>query len=339
MHTHYFAECLFLLFAALASIRVYSDLIILQQRSKVSSYPRFSSYSSGRRLGASSTMVFSTLHHVWNSVSFVGAAEESVAKAAMPPLHPNHNKELLSAVAKTERTIVEGVALPGHVEVDGVPLIRNGHGLRSITYFGIGIRIYLASMYSAKPILSADQAMGNTHEQRNDEDNIHSVIDASLTTTTPDAIGPDNSSQDINNNNNGPIQLDFTFLRYVRQSQVVSAWTQQLDHSVTYRDYEGYETDKDRFIQLASGGPIENHGTQSVQLVGDETRIIDQGTLTGVIPGRNFQRSFLSMWFGSMAVSEDLKNNLLRGDEHHPSKIQQVREDLEQELQQVLVEA
>lgn len=336
MHSHYLAECLFLLFAALASTHIYSDLLLLQQRSKLSYYPRSSSYSSGCGLSASSTMVFSTLLHVWNSVSVVGAAEESVAKAAMPPLHPNQNKELLSAVAKTEHTIVEGVELPGHVEVDGIPLIRNGHGLRSITYFGIGIRIYVASMYSAKPILSADQAMGNTYEKRNDEDNTHSVIDASLTTTTPDASAPDNSSQD---NNNGPIQLDFTFLRYVRQSQVVSAWTQQLDHSVTYRDYEGYEADKDRFVQLASGGPIENHGTQSVQLVGDETRIIDQGTLTGVIPGRNFQRSFLSMWFGSMAVSEDLKNNLLRGDEHHPSKIQQVREDLEQELQQVLVEA
>lgn len=335
MQSHYFTECLFLLFAALASIHFYSDLLPLQQRSKVSYYPRSSSYSNGRGVGASSTMVFSTLVHVWNSLPVVGAAEESVAKAAMPPLHPNQNKELLSAVAKTEHTIVEGVELPGHVEVDGVPLIRNGHGLRSITYFGIGIKIYVASMFSAKPILSADQAMGNTYEQRNDEGNIHRVIDASLTT---DASASDHSSQD-NNSNNGPIQLDFTFLRYVRQSQVVSAWTQQLDHSVTYRDYEGYEADKDRFIQLASRKPIENHGTQSVQLVGDETRIIDQGTLTGVIPGRNFQRSFLSMWFGSMAVSEDLKNNLLRGDEHHPSKIQQVREDLEQELQQVLVEA
>jgi hypothetical protein len=54
----------------------------------------------------------------------------------------------------------------------------------------------------------------------------------------------------------------------------------------------------------------------------------------------------LSMWFGSMAVSEDLKCNLLKGDEHDPADIQQVRGELQQQQQQqellqqqVLIEA
>ena len=258
----------------------------------------------------------------------------------------NQNKEeTIAAVSKKAATAIsaksitaEGIELPGYRVVDGINLIRNGHGLRHITYFGIGIRIYVVTMYSAKPILSAEQAMGQTaaqEQQQQNQDGIRTIVDASRTTTS----STNNTSKD-NSNNNGPLQLDFTFLRYVSQSRVVSAWTQQLDHSVTYRDYEGYQADRDRFIRLASGGLIENKGTQSVQLVGDDTRIIDQGRLTGVIHGRNFQRSFLSMWFGSMAVSEDLKANLLKGDEHDPADILQVKGELrQQQQQQVLVEA
>jgi hypothetical protein len=262
----------------------------------------------------------------------------------------NHqdNEVTIAAVSKMAATTVtsaksitaEGVELPGYRVVDGINLIRNGHGMRSITYFGIGIRIYVAAMYSVKPILSAEQAMGQAaaaQPQPQNQEGIRSIVDASRTTTS----STNNTSRDnSNSNNNGPLQLDFTFLRYVSQSRVVSAWTQQLDHSVTYRDYEGYQADRDRFIRLASGGPIENKGTQSVQLLGDDTRIIDQGRLTGIIHGRNFQRSFLSMWFGSMAVSENLKANLLKGDEHDPADMLQVKSELRQQeqQQQVLVE-
>eukprot|EP00535_Pseudo-nitzschia_heimii_P013602 CAMPEP_0197194654 /NCGR_PEP_ID=MMETSP1423-20130617/29644_1 /TAXON_ID=476441 /ORGANISM="Pseudo-nitzschia heimii, Strain UNC1101" /LENGTH=256 /DNA_ID=CAMNT_0042648111 /DNA_START=384 /DNA_END=1154 /DNA_ORIENTATION=- len=209
---------------------------------------------------------------------------------------------------KTTPLTVEGIELSGHHIVDGQTLLRNGHGLRSITYFGIGIRIYVAAMYSVKPILRVEQ-----------------VMDSSLGLNGTPA--------------SGPLQFDFTFLRYVRQSQVISAWTQQLDYSVTYQDYDGYKADRDRFIELASGGPIEKFGTQSVQLVGDETRIIDQGKVTGIIHGRNFQLSFLSIWFGSMAVAEDLKANLLRGDGHNPEEIKIMHEKQRQEAKQVLIEA
>lgn len=218
--------------------------------------------------------------------------------AAVTPIHldnqQNEEGESTKTCATTKSSsaiTVEGIELTGHKVVDGIHLKRNGHGLRSLTYFGIGIRIYVASMYTSRPLLSAEEAMGDM---------------------------------------DGPIQLDFTFLRYVRQSQVVSAWTQQLGHSVTHK-YEGYEADQERFIELASGGVIELGGTQSVVLVGDETRIIDQGKVTGVIRGQDFQRSFLSMWFGEMAVAEDLKANLLRGDEH-------LREELEQEVEQDLLQ-
>lgn len=253
-----------------------------------------------------------------------GSAEDCIATASC-----STTMQHMPLSEHGKPTTVEGVELPGMRHVDGVNLYRNGHGMRFIPFFGMNIKIYVAAMYTAKPILSDAQAMGNasslSSRYRSDSD-----------------ISSSDRDDDSHRDHHGPLQLDFTFLRYVGQSRVVSAWTQQLDHSVTHRDYEGYEADRDRFIRLASGGPIANMGTQSVQLVGDETRIIDQGKLVGAIRGRNFQRSFLSMWFGSEAVCEDLKSNLLRGDEHHPSVIREVQARLEEgkhETMQVPVSA
>ena len=290
MNAQHFAEQALLLFA-LTAIGYGSHLIL--KGSQVYDHRRTPHYVSNayKLCSSSTTMVLSILSNPWDTVQAV--PEESISTVSSPttstmkPIHITQPEESTSPVVPTPSSpiTVEGVELPGHRIIDGMHLKRNGHGLRSLTYFGIGIRIYVASMYSSKPILSVQQALGGSISQQEQQDN-------------------------------GPIQLDFTFLRYVRRSQVVSAWTQQLDHSISYKDYEGYDADRQKFIDLASSGPIENQGRQSIQLVGEETRIIDQGNLKGVIRGRNFQRSFLSMWFGNMAVAEDLKMDLLKGDEH-----------------------
>jgi hypothetical protein len=53
-------------------------------------------------------------------------------------------------------------------------------------------------------------------------------------------------------------------------------------------------------------------GTESVQLLPDgRTIVIDQGIMKGVIACHDFQKSFLSMWFGKKAVAPDLKDGLL----------------------------
>jgi hypothetical protein len=108
--------------------------------------------------------------------------------------------------------------------------------------------------------------------------------------------------------------MDFTFLRSVGKSRVISAWSQQLAHSVSY-SYDGYENDRDIFMEMFSS-PIAYGGTQTVQIVGDDTVIVNQGVHKGSIPGKEFQRAFLSMWFGERAVGEDLKSGLLSGAAH-----------------------
>jgi hypothetical protein len=58
-------------------------------------------------------------------------------------------------------------------------------------------------------------------------------------------------------------------------------------------------------------GALKSGGVEQVQLVGTNTIVIDQGVTKGTLPGRDFQKSFLSLWFGSNPVSADLQSALL----------------------------
>jgi hypothetical protein len=106
----------------------------------------------------------------------------------------------------------------------------------------------------------------------------------------------------------GPMQFNFTFLRAVGASDVAEAWTSQFANSITYT-YPGYQKDRDSFIGMF--GALKSGGVQMVQFVGTDTIIYDQGTLKGTIAGRDFQKAFLSLWFGSNPVASDLKAALL----------------------------
>lgn len=106
----------------------------------------------------------------------------------------------------------------------------------------------------------------------------------------------------------GPLGFTFTFLKSVGQGQVTSAWTAQFADSNTFT-YAGFEKDRDAFIALF--GPLQSGGVESVQLVGTDTLVYDSGKFKGTISGRNFQRAFLSLWFGSTPVMPSLKSALL----------------------------
>jgi hypothetical protein len=106
----------------------------------------------------------------------------------------------------------------------------------------------------------------------------------------------------------GPLGFTFTFLKSVGQGQVKSAWAAQFADSAAY-NYPGFEKDRDAFIALF--GPLQTGGIESVQLVGSDTLVYDSGQLKGAIRGRDFQRAFLSLWFGSKPVMPELKVALL----------------------------
>ena len=176
-------------------------------------------------------------------------------------------------------SLPKGVDLPDTRHVNGIKLQRNGHGIRSISFYGMNVKVYVAGFYTEVPLTS---------------------------------------EADVLECRDSPMQLDFTFLRSFNKDRVIAAWVKQLEHSVSYR-YDGYEKDRDSLIEMLSS-PIAYGGTQTVILIGGDaphTVVIDQENHKGIIPGREFQQAFLSMWFGERAVAEDLKNGLLNDAVHH----------------------
>ena len=105
-----------------------------------------------------------------------------------------------------------------------------------------------------------------------------------------------------------PLQFNFTFLQGVNKTLISQAWRAQFSHSVT-ETYPGYEHDKDTFLQLL--GNLDKNGRDTVEFVGDETRVLDSGRLMGVVHGRNFQKAYLSLLFGPKPASRRLKPELL----------------------------
>ncbi len=106
----------------------------------------------------------------------------------------------------------------------------------------------------------------------------------------------------------GPMQFNFTFLQAVPQGQVTRAWQAQFEDSVSYT-YPGFAGDRDAFIKMF--GALKRGGMETVELDEDVTRCYDNGILKGSVQGRDFQKAFLSLWFGSNPVMPSLKSALL----------------------------
>jgi len=175
-------------------------------------------------------------------------------------------------------------------------LKRNGHGLRSFRFLGTNLKMYVASLYTNQPLSTLTEIMN--------------------------CVGQ------------CPLLFHFVFLRTVSASNVQLAWQKQLEWSVDYV-YPQFKRDSETcvnmFGSISKGDAITirlfnnndnnddddvNNGTTCV------TEILEQGhVLKGRIVGTDFQRAFLSMWFGDRAVQEDLKDALLgnftRNNAHH----------------------
>ncbi len=106
----------------------------------------------------------------------------------------------------------------------------------------------------------------------------------------------------------GPLQFNFTFLQGVSQNQVTDAWKAQFKESASFT-YPELANDQATFIGFF--GPLKKGGVETVEIVGNETRAYDNGTLRGTIQGKPFQKAFLSLWFGSSPVQDSLKSDLL----------------------------
>jgi hypothetical protein len=105
-----------------------------------------------------------------------------------------------------------------------------------------------------------------------------------------------------------PLEFNFTFLHGVGQGDVTKAWNAQFDASVS-ESYAGLAKDQAAFVKMF--GPLQSGGVETVVLTGKETKVYDDGALKGSVPGADFQKAFLSMWFGTKPVMPSLKSELL----------------------------
>jgi hypothetical protein len=106
----------------------------------------------------------------------------------------------------------------------------------------------------------------------------------------------------------GPFVFNFRFLQGVSQKQVTKAWRAQFEESCTHV-YEGYEEDLENFVNFF--GPLDQGGVKRVVIEDDELRAYVGEEFKGSVGGRGFQKSFLSLWFGSKPVMPSLEKALL----------------------------
>lgn len=168
---------------------------------------------------------------------------------------------------------IEGIQVPVGCEVNGSHLDRHGSALRCFAFFrGISVRVYVATLYSSQQFSNGSDILESSHDQ--------------------------------------PLQMDFSFLRGFTAGQCKMAWEKQLDESVSYR-YDGFEEDKADFLDMIAMQSMKANGIATVQIQDDRTLIFDQGTYTGEVVGKDFQRAFLGMWFGDKPVTDELRSGLL----------------------------
>jgi Chalcone isomerase-like len=109
------------------------------------------------------------------------------------------------------------------------------------------------------------------------------------------------------NASSGPLRFDFTFVRAFDKKDVTKAWTLQFRESASYT-YPTLGKDVAQLTQFF--GAIRKNGVETIEMLGDKTRITDDGVFRGEIVGKDFQKAFLSLWFGSNPVPK-MKTALL----------------------------
>lgn len=89
---------------------------------------------------------------------------------------------------------IEGIKVPGKMQVDGKTLTLQGAGVRSVSFLGLPVKVYVGAFYASQQVTSLDNAVSTSK----------------------------------------PMQFDFTFLRSVGQSDVTKSWNAQFAASNTY---------------------------------------------------------------------------------------------------------
>lgn len=111
--------------------------------------------------------------------------------------------------------------------------------------------------------------------------------------------------------NQRPMCFEMTYLREFDNEDVDKAWDYQFKESSNH-DYPGL---KDHVKELKKYfGEIKGDRKESLSLVEGTTKVYENGELKGEIKGEDFQKSFLSLWFGPNPPTKHLQESILNED-------------------------
>jgi hypothetical protein len=108
-----------------------------------------------------------------------------------------------------------------------------------------------------------------------------------------------------------PMCFEVHYMRDVEKAKVDEAWKFQFKESseYPYPDLNKHITLLQQFF-----GKIEaNKGVHLFELTENSTKVYENGEYKGEIPGKEFGKNFLSVFFGSNPPTKKLKKALLRG--------------------------
>lgn len=106
-----------------------------------------------------------------------------------------------------------------------------------------------------------------------------------------------------------PICFELTYLRDVSDKDVDRAWQYQFKESSDF-PYPKLDEHVNKLKEYFSD--IKDERTHLFELVQGKTILSENGKVKGEIDGDDFQKNFLSVWFGKNPPTEEVKENLLK---------------------------
>jgi hypothetical protein len=108
--------------------------------------------------------------------------------------------------------------------------------------------------------------------------------------------------------NQRPLCFSFTYLKDFSDKDVDRAWDYQFKESA---DHSYPELKNDLKSLKSFFGEIKGNRKQMIEIHEDSVQFYENDKNVGTIKGKDFQKAFLSIWFGKNPPTEDLKKSLL----------------------------
>lgn len=110
---------------------------------------------------------------------------------------------------------------------------------------------------------------------------------------------------------NRPMCFEVHYLRDVEKKKVDEAWEYQFKDSSEYP----YPALKDhiKLLQTFFGEIKKDQGVHLFELLEDSTKVYENGEYKGEIPGKEFGKNFISIFYGENPPTKDLRKALMKG--------------------------